>query len=104
MFRATIFMTLVVVASACSLEPGFGPDAGTRSYGCYTEPGSSDFTVEFQGKTALIVDQGRSIAMEFVPSVWPRFKDRYKGGGYVLTLDPEASLRMPDGRTRGPCN
>lgn len=103
MLRAAISLVLVVVSSACSLEPGFGPDSGTRSYGCYTEPGSSDFSVEFRGKTALIVDQERSVTMQFVPSVWPRLEDRYEGEGYVLTIDPEAALRMPDGRIRGPC-
>lgn len=103
MLRAAICLTLAVVTSACSLEPAFTPVSGAHSYGCYTEPGSSDFAAEFRGETVLVTDQGRSVTLQFVPSIWPRFKDRYEGKGYVLTLDPEAVLTTPDGRIRGPC-
>lgn len=91
-----------LILSACSLEPGFNATNSERSFGCAGDPQGS-MKVTFDGGEATLVDQGKQITLRFASSIWPRLEDRYESEGYVLTFDPEAFLKRPDGSTRGPC-
>lgn len=89
--------------SACSLEPDFHGKDGERALACYTEDARGSLNVAIGDDAVVLTDQGKQVRLTFVASVWPRFEDRYEGEGHVLTFDPEAFLKRPDGTTRGPC-
>lgn len=110
MLRTSIRAALAFVISlvpisvgGCSLKPRFSEPARV-GFGCYTESGSNDFEVEFHGVDAVIHIAEEAHQVRFVPSVWPRLEDKYAADGYVLTIDPEAYLVLPNGARRGPCN
>jgi hypothetical protein len=97
------FACLILVAG-CSQQPDFTSVHIAEDVVCYTENPVANLDLTLRGNEAVVVDGGEQITLRFVSSVWPRMEDRYEGGGYVLTIDPEAFLQRPDGSRRGPCH
>jgi hypothetical protein len=89
---------------ACSLEPIFRDRAPRENIPCYTEEPVAYLDIAFDRHTAIVVDRGEQITLNFVPSIWPRMEDVYEGEGYLLSMDPEAGLVRPDGSSVGPCH
>jgi hypothetical protein len=56
-----------------------------------------DFKIEFNRQKAYLLSGDERTEMQFVSS--DGFDDRFEGGGYTLTLDLEAILTEPSGKS-----